>query len=64
MRADLGDWIRRRLKRGVKDQGTAAQDVLDRCELPADDLQREWSQQRISQLSLRARKFFFFATLV
>ena len=56
MRADLGDWIRRRLKHGVKDQGTAAQEVLDRCELPVEDLQHEWSQQRVSQLSLRTRK--------
>ncbi|KAG2136082.1 uncharacterized protein EDB93DRAFT_1242431 [Suillus bovinus] len=33
MQSDLGDWIRRRLKRGVHDQGTAAQEVLDQCEL-------------------------------
>jgi hypothetical protein len=58
MRADLGDWIRRRLKRGVKDQGTAAQEILDRCELSVEDLQLEWSQQRMSQLSVRAREHF------
>jgi hypothetical protein len=58
MRADLGDWIRRRLKRGVKDQGTAAQEILDCCELSVEDLQLEWSQQRMSQLSVRARERF------
>jgi hypothetical protein len=58
MRADLGDWIRRRLRRGVKEQGTAAEEVLDRCELSIEDLQREWSQQRTSQLSVHTRKFF------
>jgi hypothetical protein len=58
MRADLGDWIRRRLKRGVKDQGTAAQEILDHCELSVEDLQLEWSQQRMSQLSVRARERF------
>ncbi|KAG2115497.1 hypothetical protein DEU56DRAFT_919407 [Suillus clintonianus] len=54
MQSDLGDWIRRRLKRGIHDQGTAAQDVLDRCELSVEDLESEWSQQRSSQLSVRA----------
>lgn len=54
MQSDLGDWIRRRLKRGIHDQGTAAQEVLDRCELSVEDLESEWSQQRSSQLSVRA----------
>ncbi|KAG1836027.1 hypothetical protein C8R48DRAFT_783020 [Suillus tomentosus] len=54
MQSDLGDWIRRRLKRGVNDQGTAAQEALDQCELAIDDLESEWSQQRSSQLSVRA----------
>ncbi|KAG1851783.1 hypothetical protein C8R48DRAFT_810421 [Suillus tomentosus] len=54
MQSDLGDWIRRRLKRGINDQGTAAQEVLDQCELSIKDLESEWSQQRSSQLSVRA----------
>ncbi|KAG1787714.1 hypothetical protein EV424DRAFT_1476683 [Suillus variegatus] len=33
MRADLGDWIRRRLRRGVEDQGTAARKLLEECEV-------------------------------
>ncbi|KAG2096306.1 uncharacterized protein F5147DRAFT_778354 [Suillus discolor] len=54
MQSDLGDWIRRRLKRGVNDQGTAAQEALDQCELSVNDLESEWSQQRSSQLSVCA----------
>ncbi|KAG1779248.1 hypothetical protein EV702DRAFT_1214244 [Suillus placidus] len=54
MRIDLGDWIKRRLKRGIKEQGSAAQDALDRCEVPIEELQSEWSKQRQSQLSIRA----------
>lgn len=54
MRADLGDWIKRRLRRGIKEQGSAAQDVLDRCEIPIDELRSQWSHQRHSQLSIRA----------
>ncbi|KAG2053166.1 hypothetical protein BDR06DRAFT_972420 [Suillus hirtellus] len=53
MQSDLGDWIRRRLKRGVNDQGTAAQEALDQCKLAIDDLESEWSQQRSLQLSVR-----------
>jgi hypothetical protein len=56
MRADLGDWIKRRLKRGIKDQGSAVQDVLDQCEMPVDELRSQWSHQQQSQLSIRARK--------
>ncbi|KAG1727949.1 uncharacterized protein EDB91DRAFT_1239464 [Suillus paluster] len=51
MQSDLGDWIRQCLKRGIHNQGTAAQDVLDRCELSVEDLESEWSQQRSLQLS-------------
>ncbi|KAG2744422.1 hypothetical protein P692DRAFT_201808444 [Suillus brevipes Sb2] len=54
MRADLGDWIKRRLKRGVGEQGTAAQSVLEECGVPIEDLRNEWASQRQSQLSIRA----------
>lgn len=60
MRTDLGDWIKRRLRRGIKGQGSAAQDALDQCEVSIEELQAEWSQQRQSQLSIRARKFYTF----
>jgi hypothetical protein len=60
MRIDLGDWIKRRLRRGIKEQGSAAQDALDRCGVPIEELQSEWLQQRHSQLSIRARRFYTF----
>lgn len=56
MRADLGDWIKRRLKRGVNGQGAAAQEVLSNCDIEAQDLQEQWADQKKSQLSIRARK--------
>ncbi|KAG2139317.1 hypothetical protein DEU56DRAFT_735682 [Suillus clintonianus] len=54
MKADLGDWIKRRLKRGIKDQGSAALNVLNRCETSVEDLRTQWADQRQSQLSIRA----------
>ncbi|KAG1777166.1 hypothetical protein EV702DRAFT_1103447 [Suillus placidus] len=54
MRIDLGDWIKRHLKQGIKEQGSAAQDALDQCEVPIEELQSEWSKQRQSQLSIHA----------
>ncbi|KIK31983.1 hypothetical protein CY34DRAFT_102411, partial [Suillus luteus UH-Slu-Lm8-n1] len=54
MRADLGDWIRRRLKRGIDEQGTAAQATLSECDATIEDLRHQWALQRQSQLSIRA----------
>lgn len=56
MKADLGDWIKRRLKRGIKDQGSAALDTITRCETSVEELQAQWADQRQSQLSIRARE--------
>jgi hypothetical protein len=56
MKADLGDWIRRRLNRGIKAQGSATLDIIDRCETSVDDLQAQWADQRQAQLSIRARE--------
>lgn len=56
MRADLGDWIKCRLRRGIKEQGSAAQGMLGRCEIHVDELQSQWSHQWRSQLSIRARE--------
>ncbi|KAG1878248.1 hypothetical protein F4604DRAFT_1880298 [Suillus subluteus] len=42
MRADLGDWIKRRLKRGVNSQGAAVQEVLSNCSIEAQDLQEHF----------------------
>lgn len=56
MRDDLGNWIRRRYKKGVQGQKRAAQAVLDECEIPLSTLRDQWALQQVSQLSLRARK--------
>ncbi|KAG1888274.1 hypothetical protein F4604DRAFT_1877402 [Suillus subluteus] len=42
MRADLGNWIKRWLKRGVNGQGAAAQEVLSNCGIEAQDLQEHF----------------------
>jgi len=55
MVADLGDWLRRRLKKGIEEQGSAAREVLDQCELGAVELHKQWSDQRSAQLSIRTR---------
>ncbi|KAG2114308.1 uncharacterized protein F5147DRAFT_570583 [Suillus discolor] len=49
MRADLGDWIRRRLKRGIHEQGTAAQTTLSECDATIEDLRHQWALQRHHQ---------------
>ncbi|KAG1842228.1 hypothetical protein F4604DRAFT_1884792 [Suillus subluteus] len=54
MRADLGDWIKQRLKCGVNGQGAVAQEVLSNCGIEAQDLQEQWADQKKSQLSIRA----------
>ncbi|KAI6158808.1 hypothetical protein EDD17DRAFT_1487803 [Pisolithus thermaeus] len=54
MRTELGDWIRRRLRKGVHEQGSAAQEVLDNCGVSITELREQWSSQRAAQLSIRA----------
>ncbi|KIM65572.1 hypothetical protein SCLCIDRAFT_112546, partial [Scleroderma citrinum Foug A] len=51
---DLGDWLRCHLKKGVGDQGAAAQNVLDNCGVNVTELQKQWADQRVAQLSIRA----------
>ena len=63
MRWGLGDWIRHRLKKGVGDQGAAAQDVLDNCGVSVTELQKQWADQQAAQLSIRARKYLFLSML-
>ncbi|KAH7917226.1 hypothetical protein BV22DRAFT_985479, partial [Leucogyrophana mollusca] len=54
LRDDLGDWIRRRLRRGVQEQGENAHKILRECGLSPHELEEQWRQQKASQLSLRA----------
>ena len=53
---DLGDWICRRLEKGVLKQGTVAQSVLDAMEDNVLELRGLWADQRQTQLSIQARK--------
>ena len=55
MRKELGTWIKRRIKKGVGEQGDAAQKVLQSCGIPVDELQQEWMNQCATQLSIQAR---------
>ena len=52
---DLGGWIRRRLKKGVKGQGGKAQAALEEVGISVEELRVQWELQQVSQLSLRAR---------
>lgn len=57
LRDDLGDWIIRRMHKGVEAQGKAAQEILDTCGVDILTLRHEWALQNKSQLSVRARRF-------
>lgn len=59
LRDDLGDWIRRRLTKGVEKQGQEAGAVVRECGHSLDFLRHQWELQQASQLSIRARKLFF-----
>lgn len=52
MVADLGDWLWHQLKKGIQAQSSAAQEVLDQCDLDAVELCKQWSDQRSAQLSI------------
>ncbi|GLB45913.1 hypothetical protein LshimejAT787_3800020 [Lyophyllum shimeji] len=54
LRDDLGDWIRRRLTKGVDKQGKDAEVVLRECGIPLEVLSEQWKLQKASQLSARA----------
>jgi len=56
MVTDLGDWLRRRLKKGIQDQGSVAREILDQCELNVSELRKQWSDQRSAQLSIRSHR--------
>ncbi|KAG9311840.1 hypothetical protein JVU11DRAFT_8090 [Chiua virens] len=49
---DLGLWLRCQLKKGVHEQGDAAQKVLNSCGISVDDLRSQWSDQHAAQLSI------------
>lgn len=53
-RDQLGDWIMRRLKKGVDQYGRHVADKLGDCGVPAKELHEEWAAQREAQLLVRA----------
>jgi hypothetical protein len=55
LRDDLGDWIRRRLTKGVEGHAIKAKDMLAECNVPMEELRSQWHLQKASQLSVRAR---------
>ncbi|KAG9316189.1 hypothetical protein JVU11DRAFT_2213 [Chiua virens] len=54
MQVDLGDWIKRRLKCGVQEQGGAAEEQVNQSGYSIEELRRQWALQKDSQLSVRA----------
>ena len=52
MRTDLGDWIKRRLRRGVQEQGKLTQDQIEECGIEVRELESQWASQKESQLSI------------
>ena len=56
LRDDLGDWIRRRLAKGIGGHTKKAKKILDECGVSPTELRAQWELQRASQLSIRARK--------
>lgn len=55
-RDQLGDWITRRLQKGVEQTLQQMTINIRRCNVPMQELREEWDAQRKSQLSVRARK--------
>ena len=51
----LGDWIHRKLQKGVIPQAEEADVVLKDCGVEELVLRKEWELQKESQLSLHAR---------
>jgi len=56
MVTDLGDWLRCQLKKGIQEQSSVAQEVLDKCDLNVSELRKQWSDQHSAQLSIRAHR--------
>ena len=57
MQKELGPWLKRSMKKGVGDQGDAAQAVLESCGTSSSELRAQWTVQRTAQLSIRAHMY-------
>ena len=49
---ELGDWLRCHLKKGVGEQGSTVQEVLNNCSVTVMELQEQWANQQEAQLSI------------
>jgi hypothetical protein len=58
-RDQLGDWITRRLRKGVEQYNRRAIDILRDCDTPIKELREEWAAQKEAQLSVRERMLSF-----
>lgn len=52
---ELGSWLKHRVKKGISEQGGAAQQVLNGCGVSISGLRIQWNAQRTAQLSIKAR---------
>lgn len=57
LRDDLGDWLKRRQKNGIEDQGNKARKIINECGVPEPVLRAQWELQKAAQLSIRARRY-------
>ena len=63
LRDDLGDWIRRRLKKGVQEQGQKARQLLNTVNVSDEELRWQWNLQKAAQMSVRSRRCGLFPSL-
>ena len=56
MRDDLGDWINRRLRRNLRGHEDTARTQIEESRYSLQELEKQWSDQKQAQLSVRSRK--------
>ncbi|KAF8178009.1 hypothetical protein BJ912DRAFT_856565, partial [Pholiota molesta] len=54
LRDDLGDWLKRRQRLGVEEQGRKARSIVEKCGMTESALRQQWALQKEAQLSIRA----------
>ena len=63
MQDDLGEWIKWRLRHRVQEQGRVAQDWIENCRVPIEELGAQWACQKESELSIQAHTFHLYLWL-
>ncbi|KIK15261.1 hypothetical protein PISMIDRAFT_115413, partial [Pisolithus microcarpus 441] len=54
MHQDLGAWLKCQMKKGIKAQGSMAEEVLASCDVPVPELQSQWAKEWEAQLLIQA----------